>query len=170
MTVTTLLRIAVLIDTYNGPTIPFIKKGFTDAIHSASPSAQVDFYDPIEAQVYPDPTLYDLIVLSGGTEDMTVSNPLPWVVKLKEFLKNTAESFPNKKMMGICWGHQTICVAFGGVVKSEALDKAEVRGSHTCMLTFQLLTSELARHYHYSPYACWKVFFQSLRAEYPRIP
>lgn len=118
------LRVAVLIDTYNGPTIASMKQAFTQSIRSASPDAQVDFYDPIEAQTYPEPSSYDLIVLSGGTEDMTVSDPLPWVSKMKEFLRSTADAWPDKKIMGICWGHQTINVAFGGVV--APMEKSEV--------------------------------------------
>jgi len=44
----------------------------------------------------------------------------PWVLKLQEYLRRTVKEFPKQKIVGICWGHQTICVAFGGTVRKMA--------------------------------------------------
>lgn len=121
MTVSTILKVAVLI---NGTSAykDDVKASFTAAITAASPAAQVDFFDPIEAQTYPDPAAYDLIVLSGGSVDPMSKEP--WVLRMQEFLQSTVKDFPRKKIVGICWGHQTIAVAFGGVV--GGIHKAEV--------------------------------------------
>ena len=40
----------------------------------------------------------------------------PWVLKMQAFLRDTVRDFPRRKIVGICWGHQTICVSFGGKV------------------------------------------------------
>lgn len=96
---------------------PMTLDSFKSAMMAAAPSncpPQVDFYDPIVAQTYPDPSAYDLIILSGGTADPMGSEP--WVLKVQSFIRQTVSSFPRKKILGICWGHQTICVAFGGIV------------------------------------------------------
>jgi GMP synthase-like glutamine amidotransferase len=123
MTLPNRLRVAVLVNSFeHAAPIHAVKDSFTTAIQNASPAAQVDFYDPIKAQVYPDPASYDLIVLSGGTADPSGSDP--WVLKVQGFLRRTVEVWPKQKMMGVCWGHQTICITFGGVV--GAMDKSEV--------------------------------------------
>jgi len=129
MTVSTALHVAVLI---NGKSQyrERVKASFTSAVTTGSPNAEVDFYDPIDAQIYPDPSKYDLIVLSGGTVDPMSKEP--WVVKMQEFLRTTVREHPRQKLMGICWGHQTIAVAFGGIV--GGIDKAEI-GVHAIPLT-----------------------------------
>lgn len=76
----------------------------------------IDFYDPIIAQQHPDPAEYDLIVLSGGTADPMGHDP--WVLKLQKYLRKTVSEYPKQKLVGICWGHQTISVTFGGVVEN----------------------------------------------------
>ncbi|KAH7420030.1 class I glutamine amidotransferase-like protein [Cadophora sp. MPI-SDFR-AT-0126] len=114
------LKIAVLLNGLASPNTAGIKASFETAIASASslnsdviPPA-IDFYDPIIAQIHPDPPKYDLIVLSGGTADPMGSDP--WVLKLQNYLRTTVQDFPKQKIVGICWGHQTTCVSFGGSV------------------------------------------------------
>ncbi|KAL5321969.1 hypothetical protein ACEPPN_009934 [Leptodophora sp. 'Broadleaf-Isolate-01'] len=119
---TTPLKIAVLLNGLASPNTAGIKASFEIAIASASSlnsdtvPPTIDFYDPIVAQIHPDPTKYDLIVLSGGTADPMGSDP--WVLKLQNYLRTTAQEFPKQKIVGICWGHQTTCVTFGGSVGS----------------------------------------------------
>lgn len=48
----------------------------------------------------------------------------PWVLKLHAFLRKTVHEHPRRKIFGICWGHQTLAVAFGGIVGD--MEKAEV--------------------------------------------
>jgi GMP synthase-like glutamine amidotransferase len=47
-----------------------------------------------------------------------------WVLKMQKFLQNTVSQFPAQKIVGICWGHQTIGVAFGATV--DNLPKLEI--------------------------------------------
>ncbi|KAK0108224.1 hypothetical protein ONS95_003044 [Cadophora gregata] len=114
------LKIGVLLNGFASPNMVGIKISFETAIKSASrlnsdaACPTIDFYDPIVAQIYPDPSTYDLIVLSGGTADPMGSDP--WVLKLQNYLRTTVRNFPKQKVVGICWGHQTICVSFGGRV------------------------------------------------------
>lgn len=44
----------------------------------------------------------------------------PWVLKMQKFLRETVSEHPKQKLVGICWGHQTMCVAFGGVIENMA--------------------------------------------------
>jgi GMP synthase-like glutamine amidotransferase len=115
-------RIAILLNGFASTLTPAIRTSFISAISSAfslsslssSSPPKIDFYDPIVAQIYPDPAEYNLIVLSGGTADPMGSQP--WVLKMQEFLRTTSREWPEKKIVGICWGHQTMCVSFGGKV------------------------------------------------------
>jgi GMP synthase-like glutamine amidotransferase len=124
------LKIAIFLNGYISPDTPAIQSSFISALSSASSSSPtsskhppiIDFYDPIVDQSYPDQSGYDLIVLSGGTEDP--SGSVPWVVKIRKFVRETVEEFPKKKIVGVCWGHQAICVAFGGTV--GAMEGAEL--------------------------------------------
>ena len=115
-------RIAVLLNGLASPNTAGIKASFETAIASASSlnsdasPPTITFYDPIIAQIHPDPSKYDLIVLSGGTADPMGSDP--WVLKLQNYLRTTVKDFPKQKIVGICWGHQTTCISFGGSVAS----------------------------------------------------
>ncbi|KAH8747549.1 hypothetical protein BGZ57DRAFT_935602 [Hyaloscypha finlandica] len=81
-----------------------------------------DFFNPVVAQLYPDPETYDLIVLSGGTADPMGSDP--WIPKPQDFLGTTADCYPQQKIVWVPWGHKAIYVAFGEVVGS--MDAAEI--------------------------------------------
>lgn len=61
------LRIAILVNI--SPASPYeagIKSSFVDAFDILAPDAKVDFYDPVIKGEFPDPTQYELIILSGG--------------------------------------------------------------------------------------------------------
>jgi GMP synthase-like glutamine amidotransferase len=128
MTAINHLKIAVLINGFEGPNSPATRASFVSAITAASASIRnsatpiIDFFDPVVAQVHPDRSNYDLIVLSGGTADPMGSDP--WVLKLQAFLRAAIKDYPKQKMVGICWGHQTICAALGGTV--GRMDAAEI--------------------------------------------
>ncbi|ORY03563.1 class I glutamine amidotransferase-like protein [Clohesyomyces aquaticus] len=122
MTVSIPFKAAVLVNSISALDDAF-SAAFQECISSACPGAQVDFFDPIEAQIYPEPGQYDLIVLTGGTAD-AMAKDVHWVLKMQDFLRTTVEKCPTQKIVGICWGHQIIHVTFGGVV--GPMDKFEV--------------------------------------------
>lgn len=115
----TAIKIAVLLNGFASPNTPAIRESYITAVSAASeangsPTPSVDFYDPIVAQIHPDPSLYDLIVLGGGTADPMGSDA--WVLKLQKYLQTTVADHPKQKIVGICWGHQTISISFGAKV------------------------------------------------------
>lgn len=110
------LRIAILVNI--SPASPYeagIKSSFVDAFNVLAPHAKVDFYDPVIKGEYPDPRQYELIVLSGGEN---VLSGEAWVDGVLSFVKTARAQAPATKLLGICWGHQAICIAHGGVVKN----------------------------------------------------
>lgn len=53
-------------------------------------------------------------VIIGGSTHSVYEN-LPWIQRLKEFIRAMAEQ--NKPMLGVCFGHQAIVEALGGKVE-----------------------------------------------------
>lgn len=79
-----------------------------------------------QAGVYrrrPGPSPFDLVVVGGANLDARRSDP--WILALHGFLRARVRRRPDAKIVGICWGHQTIARVFGGEVVD--MDTAEVR-------------------------------------------
>ncbi|KAE8152082.1 class I glutamine amidotransferase-like protein [Aspergillus avenaceus] len=110
------LKIAILIN--NPPAQPLwtdIKNSYISSLAHASPDAETTFYDPIST-TYPDPKDYDVIILSGGKAD--ASSTAPWVLNELDFIRGLVTRYPNKKLVGMCFGHQAIARALGGEVRT----------------------------------------------------
>lgn len=87
-----------------------------DLVHETSPSATIQHYHPIDGGNVPNSSDFDLVILTGGTWDLTGPVQDPWVVKLVDWIQNASANNPHTKVLGICWGHQLISYAFGGKI------------------------------------------------------
>jgi len=54
------------------------------------------------------------IVITGSVYS-TLDDTLPWLNRLIELLQNIHNNFPLVKFIGICFGHQILAKAFGGL-------------------------------------------------------
>lgn len=134
------LRVAILVNhPPNTLFWPEIKQAFVDAFDIIAPHAVLDFFDPIEAREYPDPSHYELIILSGGHGDSSASDP--WILQMLEFIRTTVRETPNTKLLGICWGHQAIARAFGGTITAVPAGPI-VSSRSTIFHSHGLLTSD----------------------------
>ncbi|KAK0622339.1 class I glutamine amidotransferase-like protein [Immersiella caudata] len=108
------LRIAILLNSYRSPFITEIRDSYIRTL-SHTPHHLAFFYPAEDATSFPDPALFDLIVIGGGNADPRKRHP--WILRVHRFILEVVEKWPGKKMLGICWGHQTICMLFGGGVE-----------------------------------------------------
>ncbi|KAI8066900.1 class I glutamine amidotransferase-like protein [Gongronella butleri] len=71
-------------------------------------------FDVVQKQEYPaDPAAFDAFVLTGSAA--SAYEDLPWILKLVEFTKARLADQRKPKMLGICFGHQIIARAAGGI-------------------------------------------------------
>ncbi|KAK3391844.1 class I glutamine amidotransferase-like protein [Sordaria brevicollis] len=59
----------------------------------------------------PDPADFDLIVIGGGNADPRKKHA--WILRVHEFIRQTRKEHPEKKIVGVCWGHQTLGMVLG---------------------------------------------------------
>lgn len=78
---------------------------------------QLSIYDVVNKQEYPDLEAIDAIVMSGSKH--TAYHNDPWILKLVEFVKGILDGQQRVRVLGICFGHQIVGRAVGGVVKSS---------------------------------------------------
>lgn len=90
-------------------------------IINSCPYARIENFSPIDAGSFPDASNFDLIILTGGLFDLTVPEEKfdPWVRDTIDFIRETVTEHHNVKLLGICWGHQVICLALGGEVAAR---------------------------------------------------
>ncbi|KAK4163888.1 class I glutamine amidotransferase-like protein [Cladorrhinum sp. PSN259] len=112
------LKIAILLNSYRSSFISEIRDSYTRSISAVSPDAQLSFFYPADhfgndSLAFPDPDLFDLIVIGGGNVNPRKRHA--WILSVHKFILE--EVVPRrKKMLGICWGHQTLSMLFGGEV------------------------------------------------------
>ena len=123
------LRIAILLNSYRSPHITEIRDSYTRSLHAVAHDAQLSFFYPAErADDFPDPTAFDLIVVGGGNADPRRRHP--WILRVHAFILDVVTNHPRKKICGICWGHQTISLLFGGeVVEMETPEVCKTRAT-----------------------------------------
>jgi GMP synthase (glutamine-hydrolysing) len=88
-------------------------KVFTNALGDAG-SVTWEFFDVVNKQEYPsDTSKFDGLVLTGSSA--SAYEDVPWIVKLVDFVKQQLNAPIKKKLVGICFGHQIIARAAGGI-------------------------------------------------------
>ncbi|KIW46022.1 uncharacterized protein PV06_01715 [Exophiala oligosperma] len=100
----------------NGPWGQEMLDSFTDLIHAADRDALVEHFQPIDGGELPDSSKFDLVILTGGTYDLTQPNIEVWVAQLLDWVRDVVANHPDTKLLGICWGHQAISHALGGKI------------------------------------------------------
>ena len=83
---------------------------------------EVDTFDVAAGELPADPAEYDAYLITGSPAG--VYDLLPWIEPLSEFIRSAKD----RKMVGICFGHQIMAEALGGHV--EKSDKGWGAGLH----------------------------------------
>ncbi|KAI0199629.1 class I glutamine amidotransferase-like protein [Astrocystis sublimbata] len=109
------LRIAILLNSYRSRFLPAIRGSYQRTIGAVAPRAQLAFYEPANRPgEFPNPDYFDCIVLGGSNVDPRKRHP--WILEIHDFVRRLVRDYPRKKLLGICWGHQTISAIYGGTV------------------------------------------------------
>ena len=104
------VRIAVCLNSYNSRFLPQIQASYMRALGRVAPDAHLTFFESAKGKL-PEPSQFDLIVLGGANVDARAS--WDFILKIHHFIRKTIAEYPDKKIVGICWGHQTISRVFG---------------------------------------------------------
>ena len=77
------------------------------------PGYEIDRFDVAAGEYPADPSSHDAYLITGSPAG--VYDPLPWIEPLKDFLRAARD----RKMIGICFGHQIMAEALGGHVEKS---------------------------------------------------
>jgi GMP synthase-like glutamine amidotransferase len=86
------------------------------------PAFEIERFDIQAGQLPTDPSAHETYLITGSPAG--VYDPFPWIGPLQEFIRSARE----RKMVGICFGHQVMTEALGGHV--EKSDKGWGAGLH----------------------------------------
>jgi GMP synthase-like glutamine amidotransferase len=119
------LQIAILLNSYRSQNISKYRQSYEITLKRVCPSAGLRFFYPADpaqrsedSEALPDPDKFDLIVIGGGNVDARKTHA--WIVEVKAFVLRVVTEYPDKKMCGICWGHQVISLVLGGEIAEMA--------------------------------------------------
>lgn len=90
---------------------------FEKLIRCSAPSASVEVFNAIVDPELPNADNFDIVILTGGTYNLTLPELEPWVTREAEWVRQMATNAPETRLIGVCWGHQLICRALGGMVE-----------------------------------------------------
>lgn len=74
---------------------------------------EYESFDVQAGELPPDPAAHHAYLITGSPAG--VYDPLPWIEPLKQFLRSAKD----RKMVGVCFGHQIMAEAFGGHVEKS---------------------------------------------------
>jgi GMP synthase-like glutamine amidotransferase len=102
---------------------------FARMVHAADPAASFDVVSIPDGAALPDPRRVEAILITGAAAG--VYDGLDWIAPLEQFVRTAhAQGTP---MVGVCFGHQLIAQALGGVVRKS--DKGWGIGRHVYRVT-----------------------------------
>lgn len=61
----------------------------------------------------------DFLLISGSAASAYL--PEPWIITLVSFVRDLPQVMPGLRIVGICFGHQIVGIAFGGTVQKNEL-------------------------------------------------
>ncbi|ARN74624.1 glutamine amidotransferase-related protein [Oceanicoccus sagamiensis] len=102
---------------------------FATLLRGVDPSLEISTYEVQQGQYPADIDEVDAYLMTGSKS--SVYDDKEWIHHLAEFVRSLDKA--NKKLVGICFGHQMIAHALGG--KTEKSDKGWGVARHTAKLT-----------------------------------
>ena len=88
---------------------------FQRMIGASDASIGYDIVSVIERKLLPDPTTLEAILITGSSAG--VYDELDWIAPLEDFVRAAHEK--KVPMVGVCFGHQLIAQALGGVARKS---------------------------------------------------
>ncbi|MFT5163349.1 MAG: GMP synthase-like glutamine amidotransferase [Alteromonadaceae bacterium] len=89
---------------------------FSELLAKQDPTLQFNYYNVIEGEYPSNIDECDAYLITGSKANSYDNDP--WIVRLKEYIKELASE--EKKLIGICFGHQLIAHALGGLAGKSA--------------------------------------------------
>ena len=89
---------------------------FAAQLQALLPDASFTTISVVNGEALPAPDAFDAWLIPGSKYG--VYDDLPWIEPLKGFIRDAAEQ--QRRMVGVCFGHQIIAEALGGKVEKAA--------------------------------------------------